>query len=87
MLKKCIRQIDKRNYIEVKFLLVFSTWVKRDGDLTPKEKPFQQEQPTDTVDQMRGDLPGRYIDRLHGRMDDRPYEVDLKPLGRTFPRP
>jgi len=24
---------------------------------------------------------------VHGRMDDRPYEADLKPLGRTFPHP
>jgi len=24
---------------------------------------------------------------IHGQMDDRPYEADLKPLGRTFPHP
>ena len=24
---------------------------------------------------------------VHGQMDDRPYEADLKPLGRTFPHP
>jgi predicted AlkP superfamily pyrophosphatase or phosphodiesterase len=24
---------------------------------------------------------------VHGRMDDRPYEADLKPMGRTFPHP
>ena len=43
---------------------------------------------TKPADRFRGkkwELLGDRVSYVHGRMDDRPYEAGLKPLGRTFP--
>ena len=55
----------------------YPQWVKR----------WNAAKPAEAYRDRSWDLLNDRATYLHARMDDRPYEADLKPLGRTFPHP
>ena len=50
-------------------------------------KQWNAAEPAEAYRDQSWDLLNDRATYIHGRMDDRPYEADLKPLGRTFPHP
>jgi hypothetical protein len=50
-------------------------------------KQWNAAKPADAYRDQSWDLLHDRATYVHGQMDDRPYEADLKPLGRTFPHP
>lgn len=50
-------------------------------------KQWNAAKPADAYKNKSWDLLNDRSSYVHGKMDDRPYEADLKPLGRTFPHP
>ncbi len=56
-------------------------------DYPPWVKQWNAAKPADAYRNKFWELLHDRATYLHGKMDDRPYEADLKPLGRTFPHP
>ncbi len=50
-------------------------------------KQWNAAKPADAFKEKSWELLNDRATYVHGRMDDRPYEADLKPLGRVFPHP
>lgn len=50
-------------------------------------KQWNAARPADAFKSKSWELLNDRATYVHGQMDDRPYEADLKPLGRTFPHP
>jgi len=56
-------------------------------DYPPWVKQWNATKPADAFKGKSWELLNDRATYVHGRMDDRPYEADLKPLGRIFPHP
>ena len=56
-------------------------------DYPPWVKEWNAAKPADAYRNKSWELLNDRSTYIHGHMDDRPYEADLKPLGRTFPHP